>query len=330
MNRLYIFFPHCYIKATLSELLIYDTILFKKVYLKNLSLTNSSTDRLNRFGCIEENNDTMQLLQKIEEYHMEYYILYDKLMPYIPEKKLKITTSLYKEKKALGHNLASYTNMMLTSVTLLLNNTISAHLNAISYKLLDYPNNNKMEIDFEKLYAQLSAFCLEKITLSGEMSYNQLEKFVLWGNGRNSQVVYRVHYLAYPVQYIQKILLAFDTLIIELLIDANTPSDFLNIRNERLMYKYIVVTASDVNKAQMLEDSVMLFPVFMDTKSITLQPQMVLEIDEILQSHQTLKESYLKEYANTSCFGHLTINYSGDVYCLDRCIGSLHNDDLPN
>ena len=74
MNRLYIFFPHCYIKATSTELLIYDTITFKGVYLKDVVLANHNIDRLNRFGYIEENCDTKFLLQKIATNHFGYYI----------------------------------------------------------------------------------------------------------------------------------------------------------------------------------------------------------------------------------------------------------------
>lgn len=330
MNRLYIFFPHCYIKATLSELLIYDTILYKNIYLKNVRLTSRSINKLNRLGYIEENDETMQILQKIEDFHMGYYIQYNELMPYLPERKLRISTSLYKEKKALGHNLTSYSNMMLTSVTLLLSNTMSPCLNSISYRQLDYPNTNNAEIDIKKLYAHLSAFCLEKIILSGEMSYNQLESFVQWADDKNTQIIYRIHYLAYSVQYIQKILLAFNSLMIELIIDSNTPSDYLNIRNKRLIYKYMIVSMSDADKAQKLGEELMLIPIFTDTKTITLQPQMILDRNEILQSHQTLNECYLKEYINMYSFGHLTIDYNGEVYCLDKCIGSLRNNDLPN
>lgn len=150
MNRLYIFFPHCYIKATSTELLIYDTITFKGVYLKDVVLANHNIDRLNRFGYIEENCDTKFLLQKIATNHFGYYIQYDGFMPYIPERKLRIATSLQKEKKALGYNLTSYTNMMLTSLTLLLNNTIFTYLNAFSYQQLEYPDTNCVELTWKR------------------------------------------------------------------------------------------------------------------------------------------------------------------------------------
>ena len=38
MNRLYIIFPHCYIKATSKELLIYDTIKFSSIYMRNIAV----------------------------------------------------------------------------------------------------------------------------------------------------------------------------------------------------------------------------------------------------------------------------------------------------
>lgn len=51
--------------------------------------------------------------------------------------------------------------------------------------------------------------------------------------------------------------------------------------------------------------------------------------DEILQSCHTLKECYVKEYINPSCFGHLTINFNGEVCCLNERIESLRDMDLP-
>lgn len=204
MNRLYIFFPHCYIKATSNELLIYDTMTFKSVYLKDIVLSNYNIDRLNRYGYVEENCDTKLLLQKITVNHFGYYIQYDELMPYIPERKLRITTSLHKEKKALGYNLTSYTNLMLTSLTLLLNNTISTYLNTFAYKQLEYPDTNCAEIDMEKISVQLSSFCLEKIILSGELPYAKLEKFLEFTSDRNIQAIYRIHYLAYSFNIFKK------------------------------------------------------------------------------------------------------------------------------
>lgn len=44
--------------------------------------------------------------------------------------------------------------------------------------------------------------------------------------------------------------------------------------------------------------------------------------------NQNLKDCYLKDYINTSCFGHITINYDGMVYCVNQEIGSLKNQDL--
>lgn len=44
MNRLYIIFPHCYIKATSKELLIYDTIKFSSIYMRNIVVYNPQNE----------------------------------------------------------------------------------------------------------------------------------------------------------------------------------------------------------------------------------------------------------------------------------------------
>lgn len=328
MNRLYIFFPHCYVKATSSELLIYDTKTFKSAYMRNIMLSGFCIDRLNRFGCIEESDATKHLLQKVVTNHFGYYVQYEGLMPYIPERKLRITTSLHKEKKALGYNLTSYTNMMLKSLTILLNNTAFSYLNTLSYIQLEYPDINSEGVDLEKFLVQVNSFCLERLVLAGEMSSEKLEKLIRLANDRNFQVIYRIHYLAYSFQYIQKLLHKFDSLIIELLVDYNTPLEILDVKEERLVYKYIITKVSDIERIQNIECEFILYPIFLDLDSITLQSQMILTKKEILHSRQTLKECYIKEYVNQTCFGHLTINYNGDIYCLTQKIGSLQNMDL--
>ena len=116
--------------------------------------------------------------------------------------------------------------------------------------------------------------------------------------------------------------------MVELLIDSNAPLDIISQREERLILKYIVTNDSDLDKITGTKENVVLCPIFLDEKNITLQPQMILTKEEILKMNQNLKDCYLKDYINTSCFGHITINYDGMVYCVNQQIGSLKNHDL--
>ena len=329
MSKLYIFFPHCYVKATTRELLVYDTLTFEHIYMKDVILSKLHIDMLNQFGCFEEDDDTKPIARRIEGYNLGYHIQYKEQRPYIPERKLRIATSLDKERKALGHNLTANTNMMLKSLTILLNNTTLIALNTLAYNQLDYPEANSSDIDLKKICVQLSPFFLESITLSGELPYNQLEKFLLFTQGRRIQVIYRIHYLAYPFQYIQELLYKFKTLIIEVLFDSYIPYDFIKSKEKRLFFKYII-TSSNIDMVQETRSDVIICPVFLDTKTITLQAQMILTENEIFQSRQSLKECYIKENVNPTCFGHLNINYNGDVHCFTQKIGSLQNEDLPH
>lgn len=328
MNRLYIFFPHCYIKATDNELLIYDTMKFKSIYMRDIDVSCKTVNTLNRFGYMEDCNDNKCILQKFNNNDFGYFIHHSKLIPYIPERKIRITTSLSKENKALGHNLASYTNMMLKSITLLLNNTLSTCLNSFAYKQLEYPYINCSIINVDAILLQLNSFNIERIILSGEISYSKLDKFLEYAHKKNILVIYRVYYLAYPIQYIQDIIHKYKSIMIELLVDSDTPLNIMSLKEERLILKYIITNSSDLEKLGDMEENVVLCPIILEKGRKTLQPQMILTKNEILQSCQTLKECYIKDYINISCFGHLTINYDGMVYCLTQQIESLQNQDL--
>ena len=104
--------------------------------------------------------------------------------------------------------------------------------------------------------------------------------------------------------------------------------DIIKLREERLIIKYIVINNSDLDKLTGAKENIVLCPIFLDEKNITLQPQMVITKDEVLKVNQNLKDCYLKDYINTSYFGHITINYDGMVYCVNQQIESLQNRDL--
>lgn len=99
MNRLYIIFPHCYIKATSKELLIYDTIKFSSIYMRNIAVPYKAVNTLNQFGYIDDCDDNKSILQKIAYNGFGYFIQPNKSMPYFPKRGLQIMTSLNKENK---------------------------------------------------------------------------------------------------------------------------------------------------------------------------------------------------------------------------------------
>ena len=73
-----------------------------------------------------------------------------------------------------------------------------------------------------------------------------------------SLVVFRVHYLAYPIQHIQDMLRKYRTIMVELLIDSATPLDIINLREERLILKYIVTNNSDLDKLTGAKENIVL------------------------------------------------------------------------
>lgn len=90
MNRLYIIFPHCYIKATSKELLIYDTIKFSSIYMRNIVVPYKAVNTLNQCGYIDDCDDNKTILQKIANNGVGYFIQPNKSMPYFPKRGLQI------------------------------------------------------------------------------------------------------------------------------------------------------------------------------------------------------------------------------------------------
>ena len=74
-----------------------------------------------------------------------------------------------------------------------------------------------------------------------------------------------------------------------MLIDSATSLDIINLREERLILKYIVKDNSDLDKLTGAKENIVLCPIFLDEKNITLQPQMVITKDEVLKINQNLK-----------------------------------------
>ena len=328
MNRLYIFYPHVYTKATPNELLIYDTLSFKREYVRGVVISSNTITGINKFGYIDDSEENKCIIDKICNNSFGYFIFPQNVMPYMPERKLRITTSLRKEAKALGHNLSSYTNMMLKSVSLLLNNTVSTYLTSFAYLQLEYPNFNWTKIDVHAILLQLKSFCLEHIVLSGELSPKDLDDTSLFAQRNDIRIIWRIHYLACSTQYIQGIFAKYKSIMIELLVDSNTPPDMLNLAGDRLILKYMVIKRSDLDAIVKMENRIALCPIFLKFGQVTIQPEMIMTKEEILQSNQSLNECYIKGYINSNCFGHLTINHDGVVFCLNQQLESIHKKDL--
>lgn len=216
MNKLFCFLPSCHITTTEKEILVYDTISFNKIYLKDIAFSISEQQMLRERGCLLCTSHNEVFIHSCLQKQLGYYIDFDGVFPFFPKRGLSFLSSLQKEKKALGHNLASYTNLMLKSLTVFANNSRNADLDAACYKQLEYPEKNHDVIDISRLLSNIEPFIyLEEIIISGELQEIQLIQILESVEKKGILVTHRIFYDVCVIDSIKKLMDTYEHLFVE-------------------------------------------------------------------------------------------------------------------
>jgi hypothetical protein len=329
MSKLFCFLPSCHITITEKEILVYDAFTFNKVYLKDVTFSISERQMLRDRGCLLYTSQNEDFIRSCVQKQLGYYIDYDGALPFFPKKGLSFLSSLQKEKKALGYNLASYTNLMLKSLTVLANNSRNAGLDASSYRQLEYPEQNDDFSDIDLLLRTIEPFIfLEEIIISGELQETQLIQVLESVEKKGILVTYRIFYDVCLLDSIRKLLDAYEHLFVELIIDSNASIEFDRLKNNRLYYKRIVCDLSDLQSTPPISN-LRHHPLFnKHTDHSELVSQMVVTPDEILNGRKSLRDCQIADYVNSEQFGHLVLDSKGNVLCLNQYVGSIQGSSL--
>ena len=328
MNTVFYFYPHCYLKSTDKEILVYNTLNKKNVYLKNYPLLQCEKESFQRgFIKVSEKHDVF--LNQCLALDLGYYLDIEKVVPFMYNRNIEFVTSLDKERNALGYNLQSYTNSLLREVTILLNNSKKGLTEELCLQM-EYPRFNNVIVDVELLLKQLSPFrYLETIVLSGEIETSLLCKTLEYANNNNIHVVHRISYDAFVKTKTLELMDIYRNLSIELLVDSICDiTKIKSIIKDEIFVKAIIKAANDVEKFDGLEN-VLFLPV-LSTKQINtdILQQMIMSEEEILHSTKTIKECLLSDFINPIVYSHLTIDFDGSVSCLGHRIANIYESDL--
>lgn len=328
MNTIFFFYPHCYLKSTDNEILVYDTLNKRHVYLKNYPLLQCEKDSFQR-GFIKVSKNHDDFLNQCLANDLGYYFDSEKVVPFMYNRNLDFVTSLDKERKALGYNLQSYTNSLLREVTIFLNNS-KKELSEEMCLQMEYPRYNNACIDMDFLLKQLSSFqCIETIILSGELKTSLLYNVLEYAKNHNIYVIHRIVYNSDIITTVLKLMNKYSNLSIEIFVDSLCEmAQIKYIIKDQICVKAIIKSVNDVEKFNGLENIIYL-PVLSSKRNNTdILLQMMLSVDEILHSTKTIKECLLSDYINPDIYGHLTIDYDGSVSCHGKVIASIDESDL--
>lgn len=330
MNKLFYFYPHCFLKSTNKEILVYDTLSQRHVYLKNnpLSKEDRKSFRIGFVNVSESVNDFVNLCFSKE---LGYFVDFEKVSPLIYGRELNFVSSIHKEREALGYNLQSNTNLLLREVTILLNNGKDDYADELCLQM-DYPKCNNESIKLDYFLQQLSPFqYLENIILAGEIELSELEDTLEYMQKYNVDVIHRVMFNSFNNVIELKLLDRFDKFSVELLVDNSV--DMAQARfflRDKVYLKAIIKTLSDVDFFSGFKDVFYLPILFPERYNIDVLTQMILSEDEILHSSKSVMDCNMSDYVNHNIFGHITIDHTGIVSVWGKRIASIFEYDLPS
>lgn len=329
MNKLFCFYPHCHLKSTEKEVLVYDTLTKKHVYLKESPLSKVDKESF-RQGFVKVSKSLDGFINKCFASELGYFLDFDRVPPFFYDRNLEFVTSLNKEKKALGHNLQSYTNLLLREITILLNNSKDDYSDEM-YHQMEYPKCNSEIIKLDIFLQQLSLFqYLENIILAGEIEMTLLWDALLFLKEYNISVIHRVMFNAFNYELELELLAMFGNYSIELLVDNSVDTARINsLIRDRICVKAIITTIDDVEVLGGIKDVIYL-PVLSNKHDNTdMLTQMIISEDDILNSSKPIKDCRISDYVNPSIWGHITIdNNDGDVSVLGKRVASIFDSDL--
>lgn len=327
MKKIFCFYPHCLIKPTNSEILVYDCLTYKSLYVQNVDLHHTDRDSLTK-GYIEERDETKSFVSSCLSQNMGYYIEVGEKMPFMNDRKIKFTTSLEKEFRALNYNLPSYTNTLLKSVAILCNNTHESKYSKIAFSQIEYPDVNSNYIDYQSLLNQFRSFpSLERIVVAGELDTPAFYKILSYAKDNGIAVTYRIFLNSANVDMLINNLEQNEFLNIEVLVDRD--SDFMKLRqHDRLYIKALIVDLNEINIFENYENVVFVPVLISKVQNNELLQQMIMTKEEILAQKRSKKACLLADYINSGAYGNITINYDLRVSCIGQQIGSIKESDL--
>ena len=132
------------------------------------------------------------------------------------------------------------------------------------------------------------------------------------------------------VERIHDLLDLYDELYIELIINRNDSLDKLTSKtHNRLFIKAIIQELNDIHLFSEFTN-VSYIPILQENRNNQeLLSEIVMNKIEILSIKKSLREFLYSSYINKNAFGRVSIDFDGNVFCLNQRIGSLANSDLP-
>lgn len=328
MNKLFVFYPHCYLKSTSNEVLVFDTLNSKHLYIKDFVLSTSDKESLQK-GFVYVSDALDIFVTQCASKDMGYFVDYETKLPFMYNRSLDIVTSISKENRALGYNLSSHTNALLKEITILQKSDYKKYHNSLCLQL-GIPKNDDCVLNINSIFHQLSSFPnLERIILSGKIDISQLSNALKYTEKKGIHLIHRLFFNHEDKIHSLQLVENHKKFSIEFIVDNSIDVTQINqIINDQVYVKAIVQSLEDLEKFKKIKN-VIYVPVFSpNQRNNDILNQMLLSKEEILQTFKTINDCLISDYVNSDSFGKLVIEGNGVVSCLGDKIASIQDYDL--
>ena len=327
-------FPHCYVNANADSVLVINPHTKQYVYSVSLTIVESFTNNKNSYSyCILDEQDQFYIdaLSK----HLGY-IIESIFPPYYPNPKISFVSSMGKEKRALGYNTGWNIPSFIKSVSFHFNNRNLRLPQNILFSQLEYPKQDEISYKTNKqlwneIFTVLSNSPIEIITLCGDIDELLLDTLDKIEQIYCNRVVIRTAICEY--EKAKNILCKYSNLKIELVVNNITVLNKLletnNVPYNDITFTIPLLSLDDFKSLDTVNLQVTYVPLVYDIKlQSELIEQILLNLDDILNSSTSIEGILIKGIINSNFWGSVIIKRDGLLYVADEFIGNTIHESI--
>lgn len=326
--NLFVFYPDTYVRCC------NDTILFVGLHNGKYLLERSNTLVVDEsLPWIEITDDSLSLVEKCMSKGLGY-ILECTTLPYIPQKKLHVVSSVKRTSELMGFAEGYHTKDLLRELHILAHNLTYQVPSNVIYAQLKYPTFGD-SADLPLCFiTELAKSNIRSVVLSGDIDfYLNSCLFLFFKSGKH--ITIRTYGNYGNINKVLTLMPEFPNINIEILLDSIEMLTYIKHKvnedyMERLSTTFIIKNIDDLNAfTHTPYKSENFIPILYDAKlQQSIVNEMLLEIDDIIGTSCSPLEVYKKQMIHPDNYGSLLLNSNGYVFDCLRYIGNIHEEDF--
>lgn len=332
MKAFFSVYPHCFLTANDNSVLIFNPR--TKDYVIGRDSEMALFVRTRTSYVLQQNDNNLDFLKEAESKGLGYFIHSNSQPPYLAFQEFSFLSSFEKNRKALGENPSWKLPSLIKGISIHLNN-VDLKKNSSTCIQFDYPEyceetHNLATI--ESVFPEISNFpALECIRLCGDID-NTLLYAIKKLDHIESQLVVRTS--ANNINKVLRIRNLFPSLKIEII--AADTEDIFKVRQYALLQNgiqvfYLISNPKKLKYVQETLESCCFIPLLYNKREqFDLISQMRLSLDDIMTYNSNMYDCLSKVFFHKECFGNISFDLKGNVFCQNERIGNICNSSAIN